>query len=238
MRERQNKLFHVESTVMDQVFRHISEIEGRSKLVKSVIAAVESTKGQYLADKANLPIKAYFHADCGGVTADAKEVWGVKSTEVVVDKGCEIAANSQWSYYIGKKEVAEKLSRQFKLSPLQTLQKIELIKNSTRVAAVRFIFSQGDAKQLTADQLRALFGYNLMKSAMFHVKETANGFNFEGRGHGHGVGLCQWGSKKLGSEGKNHQEILTHYYPTAKLQESATSFAEFRTEQSLLVQTR
>ena len=38
-------------------------------------------------------------------------------------------------------------------------------------------------------------------------------FVFEGRGQGHGAGLCQWGAAGLAREGKTYREILAHYYP-------------------------
>lgn len=240
MRERWNKIYHVESTVLDQVYRHIGVAESNSKLVKSVVEAVGSTRGQYLVDASLRPIKAYFHADCGGVTASAKDVWGVASTEVVTDQGCELATKSQWQYYSSKKEISERLKKQLKMKASASIEKIETVqsealKNKARVSLVKFVFSDGEVATVTSDKLRALLGYNLMKSAIFQIQATANGFTFVGRGHGHGVGLCQWGSKKLGSEGKKHQAILAHYYPKAKIIEQ---IAEFRTEQSLLMQTR
>ena len=35
---------------------------------------------------------------------------------------------------------------------------------------------------------------------------------FEGRGAGHGAGLCQWGAAGMAREGRTHVEILLHYY--------------------------
>lgn len=38
------------------------------------------------------------------------------------------------------------------------------------------------------------------------------GFTFTGGGWGHGVGMSQWGARGLAANGRNHQQILTHYY--------------------------
>lgn len=35
---------------------------------------------------------------------------------------------------------------------------------------------------------------------------------FSGKGHGHGVGLSQWGSQGLALKGQDYQSILSHYY--------------------------
>lgn len=38
-----------------------------------------------------------------------------------------------------------------------------------------------------------------------------------GRGHGHAVGLCQWGAKGLAGRGLTAEQILKHYYPGCEL---------------------
>ncbi|MEB3165586.1 MAG: SpoIID/LytB domain-containing protein [Cyanobacteriota bacterium] len=38
-----------------------------------------------------------------------------------------------------------------------------------------------------------------------------------GRGFGHGVGMSQWGAYALALRGQGHQQILSHYYPGARL---------------------
>ena len=39
----------------------------------------------------------------------------------------------------------------------------------------------------------------------------------DGRGHGHGVGFCQWGARGQGLAGKTAAEIVRHYYPGTEL---------------------
>ena len=38
-----------------------------------------------------------------------------------------------------------------------------------------------------------------------------------GRGFGHGLGLCQWGGEGQAREGRSAAEIIRFYYPGAKL---------------------
>ena len=38
------------------------------------------------------------------------------------------------------------------------------------------------------------------------------GWLFTGRGHGHGVGMCQLGAYAMGVRGTPYGEILSHYY--------------------------
>lgn len=43
------------------------------------------------------------------------------------------------------------------------------------------------------------------------------GWLFTGRGHGHGVGMCQLGAYGMGVHGKSYREILSHYYTDVEL---------------------
>jgi len=51
------------------------------------------------------------------------------------------------------------------------------------------------------------------------VEEDARGearaFIFHGVGHGHGIGLCQWGARGRALAGQAAGEILAAYYPGA-----------------------
>lgn len=48
-----------------------------------------------------------------------------------------------------------------------------------------------------------------------HVPEE---FVLKGAGWGHGVGLCQIGAAVMSTKGYSYQEILTHYFPSSKLE--------------------
>ena len=58
----------------------------------------------------------------------------------------------------------------------------------------------------------------ILRSTWFTLKiKRSEGFVTEivaeGRGHGHGIGLCQWGAMGMAEEGYRYDEILRHYYP-------------------------
>ena len=46
----------------------------------------------------------------------------------------------------------------------------------------------------------------------------SDGYVFDGRGWGHGVGLSQWGAKGMADAGFTYDKILMHYYPGTELQ--------------------
>lgn len=47
---------------------------------------------------------------------------------------------------------------------------------------------------------------------MDSYKGNSSSFLIEGKGYGHGVGMSQWGAKKMAEDGYDYEEILKHYY--------------------------
>ena len=76
-----------------------------------------------------------------------------------------------------------------------------------------------------AARLRDWAGPQKIRSTAFSVSRSRvrGGFGawrFDGRGNGHGVGMCQWGAKTMGERGFAMQDILKHYYPDAMLRKA------------------
>ena len=65
----------------------------------------------------------------------------------------------------------------------------------------------------------SLTGNTMLPSGFFAVKEMRNGegkltgIALYGGGSGHGVGMSQYGAKKLAEEGKSSAEIIEYYFP-------------------------
>ena len=66
-------------------------------------------------------------------------------------------------------------------------------------------------------EIRKWLSSSHLYSSAFEVIPLADGFRLEGKGWGHGVGLCQIGAAVMGSLGYDYREILEHYYPGAKV---------------------
>jgi stage II sporulation protein D len=59
---------------------------------------------------------------------------------------------------------------------------------------------------------------SILPSSNFDVqKQSGNKYIFKGKGFGHGVGMCQWGSIKLSKQGINFKEILNFYFPKTEI---------------------
>lgn len=212
--ERKKQRFHLESNVMDQVFRHIVEGEKNHPLVQKAVQAVTETKGMKLyMPKSPQVLKAFFHSDCGGRTATAKSVWNSSiNAGVTEDPSCPTSPTAKWSLNISRAEMASRLK-------LPGFSSISLIRDTLqgRIQAVKVALLDSTEKIFPANEFRRLLGFQELKSALFEVKEEGEGLAFEGKGFGHGVGLCQWGSRHLGTKGYTFKQILKHYYPLAEL---------------------
>ena len=64
-------------------------------------------------------------------------------------------------------------------------------------------------KNFTGREIRSLFK---LRSSNFNIDIRKNKVKFIVRGHGHGVGMSQFGAIEMAKNGKNYEEILKHYY--------------------------
>lgn len=86
---------------------------------------------------------------------------------------------------------------------------------------------EGTTDQLSIGKelaIRSALSESHLYSSAFTVEPTdinnegvPQRFVIQGKGWGHGVGLCQIGAAVMASEGYDYQQILQHYYPHTKL---------------------
>ena len=92
--------------------------------------------------------------------------------------------------------------------------------DSKRVVALSI---EGDAGEAVVRGLRIRRVLGLREMLFVIDKEydetgELTHFTFNGRGWGHGVGLCQVGAGRLGKTLK-YGEILAHYYPSSEIEQ-------------------
>src|SRR6185436_578805 len=72
-------------------------------------------------------------------------------------------------------------------------------------------------EEISGQDLRAVVGRTLgwqhIKSAAFELERSGDRYRFEGRGYGHGVGMCVIGSVNMAAAGRSATEILNKYFP-------------------------
>ncbi len=180
--------------------------------------AVQQTAGQVLAYRGEL-FSATFHANCGGHTEDAAELWSVKG-ELAPLKGapdpyCEGLKHYRWEADIGKAEWDKALGAT--AEEVGELQEAEITERnrSGRARAIRLKGSRGTAT-LTGRKLRELLGADRLRSLKFNISVSPGKVSLTGFGWGHGVGFCQWGAYGMARAGRRMDEMLAHYFPGAE----------------------
>jgi len=171
-------------------------------------AAAEATAGEVLT-RGNEPVEAYFHSACGGRTERGADALGRDLDYLApVECGrCEGAPRLRWSVSVE----ADELGRAAGLGEAATGARVAERTGTGRAARVEIVAGSRRASLAAAD-LRQRLGWSRLPSLAFDVRKARGGYVFEGRGAGHGAGLCQWGAAGMAREGRTHVEILLHYY--------------------------
>jgi SpoIID/LytB domain protein len=66
-------------------------------------------------------------------------------------------------------------------------------------------------------KIRKILSPSFLYSSAFTVNKIKDGFILEGKGWGHGVGLCQIGALGMALSKKKVKSILSHYYPGTEI---------------------
>jgi stage II sporulation protein D len=210
-----NDIYDLRPSVLDQVFRLDRTFES-SSLPPSVETALKETEDMYLTDQHNRIIKAYFHSDCGGATSSAEEVWGQSGSGIKPTRDITCASrSSSWTSKWNLSQLRSRFMGEFVLPA--NLKLLDVVirtqSESQRVEWVDLIFSKGIFKRVRGEDLRRMLGYEKIRSTLFAVKRIGETWIFNGRGFGHGVGMCQHGARAMAKNGSDFKTILSHYYP-------------------------
>ncbi|HML80010.1 SpoIID/LytB domain-containing protein [Geobacter sulfurreducens] len=208
---RAGAVYHLESTVLDQVYGGCEIEDSRAA------RGVRETAGEILT-WGGQPIQAFYHSNCGGRTEVAENVWGFKLPYLKsVDCAyCSDMPSTRWEQTLPLKKL-ESLFRGagIAVSGLRDIREGKR-NNSGRLTELVLVSSRGSTA-VPAVTFRKIVGYTVIKSTNFLVKVRGDEAVFTGMGYGHGVGLCQWGTKQRAADGFSYREILSYYFPEAVL---------------------
>ncbi len=209
--------FDVKSGTSSQVYGGTAKERFRTN------RAVDQTRGQTLTYQGKI-FPAYFHATCAGTTAAAKELWKIDLPPLAggVKCGyCRISPHYSWEAKIPLSEIEEKMSKYGR--PAGQVLKIEVISltPSGRAGSLRITGASQEAV-IAAKDFRVWIGGDRIRSAYFTVVISDDAAEFQGKGWGHGVGLCQWGAFGQALLGRPYEKILEFYYPGSKIVSDAS----------------
>ncbi len=199
---------HSDYHVCDGV--HCQAYYGRSGYAE-IIQAVAMTRGEVVVDEHGELINAVYHANCGGQTVDAENVWQRPKSYLksVTDSFCLQQPGASWEATIPRQEFFRFLEQNFSVNPSR--EEKEQLLYFTQPERTH-VLEPYDKIRLTL--LRAAFN---LRSTFFSLSPYNDMIYVRGRGYGHGVGLCQEGAMEMAKKGYTAAEIIRFYYQGVSL---------------------
>jgi len=215
---------------MAYVGAFVPKNERERELEVKLARAIESTRGRVLLEGERV-VDARFHAACGGHTADARDVSPEARFECLRSVPCPACRNElglgresagePWSF-TAQRSALDALSARLRIGArLERLRPVAL-DASGRWLEVELAGPSGSAR-VRFEELRRAFGADKLRSSAIEFtlpragEEIVSTLRFEGRGRGHGVGLCQAAARDCASAGWDASRIVTHFYPGARV---------------------
>lgn len=187
----------------------------------SVLDAVRATVGETLWIGSRRA-EVFFSQNCGGITEAAGSIWpkltAVRYLQSHPDPYCIRHGVMSWHAEIPI-TTFEEIARQenWHLPPQIVRINVTGRTISHRASRIIVVGRTGDSAQLSASALRfgigRALGWNQVQSDAYDLVLRDASLVFDGRGRGHGVGLCQAGAAEMAKENASAQQILGFYFP-------------------------
>jgi len=226
--------FDLVAGVADQAYGGVASetTEGRD--------ATRATRGQVLVYRGEL-IVPFYHSTCGGSTAAPEEAFRtVRSTPYLAPVSdrhgdgyyCDISPRFQWNVEWDGPTLRRILRGTVPSTIGVEAAVVDEIRDlrqrrsgpSGRAAELRLAVSSGEIPIFGPDVRAVLqtpdgrmLGSTLVRLAAEYRDGVVDHLRVDGRGWGHGVGMCQWGAVGRARAGQSARAILETYFPGAHL---------------------
>ncbi len=180
---------------------------------------------------------AQYSSSCGGrvngaqVLREVREIPPLSGGQVCTH--CNLPANKRYRWEpvrINKSRIflALLLRDRAYYDPLGDVDRITVQRRTSygRAVWLRIHGSSGPNRAIRAEDLRLILLRHLSEAKELYsmnctIRDEGSYVVFEnGRGWGHGVGMCQWGAHGMARLGRSAREILALYYPGARIHEA------------------
>ena len=224
-----NRNWDVRKTAAHQVYHGLS-VESAA-----IWDVVNQTIGMILvckqADGTEDIFPTYYSSTCGGHTENSNNVFSESFAPLtgVPCPYCKDVAKPKFFFWpmvrFDKAVIANKLFQRYeKLRRLGNITDIEVADKTdygdfSRLTMIKLTGPAG-SDFLRAEDFRLSIDSTgrKIRSACFVLTDLEDSWAFlEGRGWGHGVGMCQCGAEGMARQGKTAKEILSYYYPGSKI---------------------
>ena len=219
--------FDVFADTKDQVYK------GLQSATDLTDSAVKQTRGEVMMYNGEF-ITAYYHSTCGGIS-ETLDTWEKPNLPYLKSKPdlrpdgtpwCRESNYSKWersfeSDELTKLFVQNAKDSKAKVSPFKSVKDIT-VKDQLKSGRILTLTVTTDVEtfEVRGDKVRWLFRKDgtILPSSFFTVKKDGTKWILEGKGFGHGVGMCQMGVRARAQAGQSYIEILSHYYPGITLE--------------------
>lgn len=201
-----NKRRHIKEgfELCDRV--HCQAYHDKLKHTPGIRTAVEATSGEVIIDFNKELVTTYFSANCGGQTCDASYVWNnsVPYLSTFKDTFCIHTRQATWTKRIPKSAWSSFLRNEYGVT-------------EAKYGNLIYNFDQEDRKAFYIHPslgvpLRDLRKEFKLKSTYFSTHLEGDEVVLNGRGFGHGVGLCQEGAMGMANSGFSYKQIALFYF--------------------------
>lgn len=221
---------------------HCQRYQGLGSVSETSRRAVEQTRGMVLTDGQGDIVDARYSKCCGGATELFSTCWAdidypylkrvedpychparlkaalEKHPTLLKDYDSRTADYYEWRVEVPASLIEKNLSELYDVN-IGEVRELEPVNTGTsgRISELLIKGTEGEVvvgKELT---IRRLLSDTHLYSSAFTIQRQGSAFILNGRGWGHGVGLCQIGAAVMAVAGLTCEEILAHYYPGTRL---------------------
>ncbi len=207
--------------------------------------AVDETRGEVLTASfhGDTGLFCSFYSACtGGATQDPFEAWGespvstLSARKIGAIENISPLAHFTWPpMYVSKADITRCIrswGERNSFAHLLALGPIKSVTIATRNGVTgrptEFLLTDiaNRTAPIRAEEFRQALLYDPAGvapkplSSFFDIRDAGNAIILSnGRGHGHGIGMSQWGAQALAIQGRTHTQILAFFYPGASLKQ-------------------
>lgn len=189
-------------------------------------------------------LRTYYSSTCGGRSAGATETWpsgpGFEFNRALPlrahARACDCSASGlhRWTRTRNVSELSDRLRawgrvHQADAARLAAIRSIEVREHNAVGRPVLFEIRDVRGRRVTlrAEDFRVASNWSAsgapeitratrVPSGDAEIEIRGGIVHYQGRGFGHGVGMCQFGAQQMASTGHDWQSILGRYYPGAR----------------------
>lgn len=204
---------------------HCQFYAGFADINPAAAKAVMQTAGEIITHEGKAA-SAFYHSACGGFTDGISAVWPYEDKPYLrtVQDGpparpyCSPATGFSWKKKISFADLERALRRGGWLRNGEKISSVSVRGHGRSGRPLKLAVNAGGrAVEIPASDfyhaVGRTLGWTAMPGNLFELYSGKDYIMLDGKGAGHGVGMCQWGAEGMAGKGFRYWEILEHYYP-------------------------